>query len=231
MMLRKVVLSALTTAGLISSANAAQYIVEEARGITAPAVGSVLDPTKPLVLKQGQHLTLISDTGQTINIDGPFEKAANVQGVQLAAAFSGLVVNSNSQLGKIGTVRGGAPRTPLPSPWLIDASSSGSACLRQGTVPVLWRPTATAAADVIITPSDRSWKAEANWAPGADRLQLQEGLGVHGDASYFIALNGNESAITISWVPAVLSTDQMRAAWMVQKGCDRQAEALLRASK
>jgi hypothetical protein len=231
MTMRRIILSLLLAAGAISSANAAQYIVEEARGIAAPAVGSVLDPTKPLVLKQGQHLTLISDSGQTINIDGPFEKAANVQGVQLAAAFGGLVVNSNSQLGKIGTVRSGNSKAPLPAPWLIDATSSGSACLLDGSTPTLWRPVAAGAADVVITPSDRSWRAEAKWVNGADRLALKGNLGVHGDAAYFVSLNGSESAITISSVPSALSNDQMRAAWMVRKGCDRQAEALLRASK
>jgi hypothetical protein len=93
--------------------------------------------------------------------------------------------------------------------------------------PVLWRPVATEAADVVITPADRSWKAETHWAKGANDLKLKDDLGVHGDASYFISVNGSESAIAIVSVPAVLTTDQMRAAWLIQKGCDRQAQALL----
>jgi hypothetical protein len=32
----------------------------------------------------------------------------------------------------------------------------------------------------------------------------------------------------VNTVPAALTNDEMRAAWMAQKGCDRQAEALLR---
>ncbi|MGD0144162.1 MAG: hypothetical protein ABSC92_13470 [Rhizomicrobium sp.] len=215
----------------LTAANAAQYVVVEARGI-GMAVGSVIDPTKPLVLKQGQHLTLVSDSGQTIKLDGPYQKApAAEQGVQLAAAFTGLVTERNARMGEIGTTRGAAPKAPLPGPWLIDASSSGSACLLQGQAPVLWRPAATSPVDVVIAPSDRSWRAQTKWSPGADRLRLTSDLGVHGDASYFISLNGSEAAITISSVPSVLSTDQMRAAWMIQKGCDRQAQALLRASK
>ena len=96
---------------------------------------------------------------------------------------------------------------------------------------MLWRPTTASPVDVIITPSDRSWRAQTKWSTGTDRLSLTSDLGVHGDASYFISLNDSESAITISSVPSVLSTDQMRAAWMIQKGCDRQAQALLRAGK
>jgi hypothetical protein len=231
MTMRRIFLGILFLLMPLSAANAAQYVVVEARGV-AIAVGSIVDPTKPLILKQGQHVTLVSDSGQTIKLDGPYEKAPVAQqGVQLAAAFTGLVTERNARMGEIGTTRGAAQKAPLPDPWLIDASSSGSACLLQGQAPVLWRPTTASPVDVIITPSDRSWRAQTKWSPGADRLRLTNDLGVHGDASYFIALNGSESAITISSVPTVLSTDQMRAAWMIQKGCDRQAQALLRAAK
>jgi len=231
MTMRRILLGFLFLLMPLTGANAAQYVVVEARGV-AIAVGSIVDPTKPLVLKQGQHVTLVSDSGQTIKLDGPYEKAPVAQqGVQLAAAFTGLVTERNARMGEIGTTRGATPKAPLPNPWLIDATSSGSACLLQGQAPVLWRPAAASPVDVIITPSDRSWRAQTKWSPGADRLKLASDLGVHGDASYFISLNGSESAITISSVPTVLSTDQMRAAWMIQKGCDRQAQALLSAAK
>ena len=231
MTMRRILFGLLFVLVPLSAANAAQYVVVEARGV-AIAVGSIVDPTKPLVLKQGQHLTLVSDSGQTIKLDGPYQKApAAEQGVQLAAAFTGLVTERNARMGEIGTTRGAVPKALLPAPWLIDATSSGGACLLQGQAPVLWRPTAATPVDVIITPSDRSWRAQTKWSPGADRLRLTSDLGVHGDASYFISLNGSEVAITISSVPSVLSTDQMRAAWMIQKGCDRQAQALLSAAK
>ena len=229
--MRRIFLGLLLLLVPLTAANAAQYVVVEARGV-AISVGSIVDPTKPLVLKQGQHVTLVSDSGQTIRLDGPYEKAPVAQqGVQLAAAFTGLVTERNARMGEIGTTRNAGDKAPLPDPWLIDATSTGSACLLQGQMPVLWRPSAASPVDVIITPSDRSWRAQTKWSPGADRLKLASDLGVHGDASYFISLNGSESAITISSVPAVLSTDQMRAAWMIQKGCDRQAQALLRAAK
>ena len=229
--MRRIFLGFLFLLAPLSAANAAQFVVVEARGV-AITVGSIVDPTKPLVLKQGQHVTLVSDSGQTIKLDGPYEKAPVAQqGVQLAAAFTGLVTERNARMGEIGTTRGAPQKAPLPDPWLIDATSSGSACLLQGQSPILWRPATTSPVDVIITPSDRSWRAQTKWSTGADRLRLTGDLGVHGDASYFISLNGSESAITISSVPTVLSTDQMRAAWMIQKGCDRQAQALLRAAK
>ena len=53
-------------------------------------------------------MTLVSDSGQTIKLDGPYEKAPVAQqGVQLAAAFTGLVTERNARMGEIGTTRGG----------------------------------------------------------------------------------------------------------------------------
>lgn len=215
---------------LAGAAEAAQYVVVEARGINLK-VGAIVDPTKPLVLKQGQHLTLVSDSGQTIKLDGPYEKAPIAsQGVQLAAAFGALASNNSGRLGEIGTTRA-AGKVDLPKPWLLDAVHPGSECLLEGQQPVLWRPAADVSADVVVMPADRSWKAETTWPSGDTELGMKADMGVHGDASYFISVNGNETAVSISSVPASLSTDQMRAAWMLQKGCGPQAEALLRASK
>lgn len=212
------------------SAQAAQYVVVEARGVNLK-VGAIVDPTKPLVLKQGQHLTLISDSGQTIKLDGPYEKAPIAsQGVQLAAAIGALASNNNGRLGEIGTTRA-TGKVTLPKPWLLDAVHPGSECLLEGVQPVLWRPAADKQADVAIMPADRSWRAETHWPHGATELPMKSDMGVHGDASYFVSVNGNETAISVTTVPASLSNDQMRAAWMIQKGCGPQAEALLRASR
>jgi hypothetical protein len=226
---RAVLAGILAAPFLVCAAQAAQYIVVEARGV-ALKVGAIVDPTKPLVLQQGQHLTLVSDSGQTIKIDGPYQKAPVAeQGVQLAAAIGALATNSNGRLGEIGTTRG-VGTANLPSPWLIDATRSGRVCLQQGQTPVLWRPASGQAVDLVIMPADRSWKAQADWPRGDDRLVVKPGMGVHGGASYFVALNGNESAVSVATVPAILSTDRMRAAWMIQKGCTAQAEALIRSA-
>jgi hypothetical protein len=212
---------------LATAAKAAQFIVVEARGINMK-VGALIDPTKPLVLTQGQHLTLISDSGKTIKLDGPYQKAPVAeQGIQLAAAFSGLATEKNARLGEIGTTRGVAPMVHLPNAWLLDATRSGTVCLQEGHDPVLWRPTTSGALPVVIQPADRSWKIETKWADGSDRLSVRKDLGMHGDASYFVAINGVENAIAIDTVPAALSSDSMRAAWMIEKGCAPQAQALM----
>ena len=65
---------ALVSCCLLSQASgAATLVVAEARGI-ALKPGATLDSTKPLALKQGQHVTLISETGSTLKLDGPYNQ-------------------------------------------------------------------------------------------------------------------------------------------------------------
>jgi hypothetical protein len=213
-----------------TAAGAAQLVVVEARGVDLKP-GTVVDPAKPLVLKQGQHVTLISDSGATLNLDGPYNEppaVAGGQGVTLAATLKGLATEQNARLSEVGTTRGATPLAPLPAAWVIDATHNGSVCVQQGTAPVFWRPLATSSADLVIMPADRSWRAEAKWPTGVSQISPPEMVAVHGEAAYFVSLSGTESAIRVNTVPSGLANDDMRAAWMARKGCDRQAEALLR---
>jgi hypothetical protein len=214
-----------------ASANAAQYYVSSAQGIGLRP-GTALDPGKPLVLKQGQHVTLISDTGITLTLDGPYNKAPaedKAQGVDVAATLNGLVTQQNRRVA--GVVRGGAVTADLPDPWLLDASRSGNVCLLDGHEAVFWRPQDKMQASFAIQPADRSWKAQSDWPAGADRLSIAGQASVHANAAYFVALNGTEAAITVNAVPAALGNDRVRAAWMADKGCESQAKAMLRTLK
>ena len=215
--------------GACVSAQAANLVVIEARQI-ALRVGQTVDSTKPLVLKQGQHVTLISPTGATIKLDGPYEKAPDAdqnRAVPVANALALLVTQRQARVGEVGTTRGNAPSV-LPDPWVLDASRAGTVCLREGSDAVLWRPDTAREAELTVAPADRSWKAETHWSAGADRITVQAPVLIHGGVTYLVTLNGAQTAMKVENVPAILSNDPMRAAWLAEKGCEAQAEALLR---
>jgi hypothetical protein len=211
------------------AAQAANLIVIEARGIALRA-GQSVDSTKALTLKQGQHVTLITPTGATLKLDGPYDKAPDAdqgQGVAVGTMLAALVTQRQARIGEVGTTRGLAPNT-LPDPWVLDASRTGTVCLQEGAMPVFWRPEAQAAADVTVMPADRSWRASARWPAGADRITIATQVPIRGGASYFVTVGGTQSSLNVAAVPAILTNDSMRAAWMAEKGCESQAEALLR---
>ncbi len=214
-------------------AEAGQLVVVEARGIGL-APGTTIDDSKPLVLKQGQHVSLISQSGATISLDGPYNAAPSAGGgggTSLGTKLAALTTESSARTGEVGTTRGAAPVAKLPDPWLIDASHAGTACLVEGQTPVFWRGQSASASALTVMPDDRSWKVLTQWPAKEDKLAVRTNIPMRGGETYFVSLDGNEVAIAVNTVPAALSNDQVRAAWMADKGCEAQAEALARTIK
>jgi len=225
--MRKLQIALLALLAGMGAAHAASLVVVEARGI-ALRPGATLDSTKVLQLKQGQHVTLISGTGSILKLDGPYNAlplASGGGGVDLNQTLRALVSQRETRSGEYGTTRG-TVLAKLPEPWLLDASHSGNGCLLENRTPVFWRPDAKAAARLTVTPIDRSWKAVATWPAGQNRLAITTDVPMQGGETYVIVFNDEEFAISMTLLPATLTNDDMRAAWMAEKGCEAQAEAL-----
>jgi hypothetical protein len=230
-MKRRVLLGLVTLMIGAAGASAEPLTVVEARGI-AMQPGSTVDSTKPLALKQGQHVTLISNSGATLSIDGPYNAppSAGGSGKSLGATLAALGTEHSARTGEAGVTRGGKTAS-LPEPWLFDVTHSGNVCLPENTQPVFWRPDATAKVAIVVMPVDRSWKSQADWPSGSDRVRIDTDVPMHGGAAYVVNYAGTDYALAVATVPASLANDDMRAAWMLQKGCEAQAEALLRKAR
>jgi hypothetical protein len=217
---------------MTGAAATAPLVVAEARGI-ALKPGTVLDSTRPLVLKQGQHVTLISETGSTLKLSGPYNQppaSAGTSGVTLQRTLGALVTQREARAGEFGVTRG-TLLADLPEPWVLDATHSGAGCLLENSTPTFWRPDSKAAASLAVAPVDHSWKAQARWPSGQDRLTITTEVPMRGGKTYIVTFNGTESAITTLLVPASLTNDDMRAAWMANRRCEQQAQALLKPVK
>jgi hypothetical protein len=227
---------AVAGAGVIAltslAARGADLVVIEARGVPVQA-GQVIDDSKPLVLKEGQRITLIAANGSTLKLRGPYDQApgsaAGGGGSGVVDALKALIVQKDSRTSDVGVVRAGAEAAKLPEPWLVDVSRPGVRCVRDGDPIVFWRPVSATTANLTITSLDKSWKIATTWPSGADRLIVPPNLPVQRPATYLVDLDATESAITVNSIPGAVSSDAMRAAWMIEKGCQAQAEALLTA--
>jgi hypothetical protein len=226
----KFMLAAIAGVALVSQtgvSHAAHFVVAEARGVGKWHAGNSIDGSASISLRQGQHLELISETGETLQLDGPFDGvvSASGAGAGLVASLSALITEKAARTSEVGTTRGQAIHA-LPAPWLIDVTHAGSACAADTTAPVFWRPDVHRTATLVVMPDDRSWKATQNWAPGSDRLTVETEVPMRTGAVYLVSYAGNEVAIRLVGVPNSLTNDAMRAAWMANKGCEAQAQAL-----
>jgi hypothetical protein len=215
---------------MAGSASAATLVVAEARGI-ALRPGSVLDSTKPLTLKQGQHVTLISETGATLKLDGPYDQLPTAGqtggGVGLNQTLAALVTQRQARAGEFGVTRG-TVLADLPDPWVLDATHSGNVCVMEKGTPIFWRPDSKAAASLAVAPVDHSWNAKAQWPVGQDRITVTTDVPMRAGETYTVNFNGTESAVTLVQVPATLTNNEMRAGWMANRRCEQQAQALLK---
>ncbi|MGH7074172.1 MAG: hypothetical protein ACREFD_08230 [Stellaceae bacterium] len=230
---------ALAAAVLVSPAvaGAATLVVVSARGIDLTP-GAQVDSARPLPLKDGQMVTLIAPTGTIIKLRGPrgglpAPGGAALSTVNVAAALRTLVTQQLSSRTTLGVVRGASAAPIPPSPWLVDISHDGTRCVPAGRRIVFWRPGGGGAVTMTIAPDDRSWIATADWRAGHDRLVVPRSIPLRDRETYFVALgkHGNERAITLILLPAALTNDAMRAAWMIEAGCAPQVRSLLRLAR
>ncbi len=204
-------------------------VVVEARGIALEA-GQVVDGGKPLALTDGQQVTLISQDGKLIKLRGPSDKPPAPQQTAATANVAlalQLLVTQETTREKAGVIRGAGSLVVPPEPWLVDVSSSGLRCLPAGATITLWRPSAGEAIPLTVAPSDRSWRARAEWPAGQDRLALPPTIPLRRRSTYVVRLGQRETVLTLIAMPATLDNDAMRAAWMMDQGCDAQVKALL----
>jgi hypothetical protein len=215
---------------MAQSASAAVLVVAEARGI-ALKPGATLDSAKPLTLKQGQHVTLISETGSTLKLDGPYDRPPTAGGggggVGLNQTLAALVTQRTARTGEFGVTRG-TVLADLPDPWVLDATHSGNVCVLEKGTPTFWRPDSKAVASLAVAPVDHSWNAKAQWPVGQDRLAITTDVPMRAGETYVVTFNGTESAVTLVQVPASLTNTEMRAGWMANRRCEQQAQALLK---
>ena len=222
----------LALAGVLvaSQAEAAVLVVAEARGV-ALKPGDTLDSTKPLTLKQGQHVTLVSETGSTLKLDGPYDRppvaGGAAGGVGLNQTLAALVTQRQARAGEFGVTRG-TTLADLPDPWVLDATHSGNVCVMENGTPIFWRPDTRAAASLSVSPADRSWNAKAQWPAGQDRIAITTDVPMRAGETYVVTFNGTESDVTVVQVPVSLTNNDMKAGWMANRRCEQQAEALVK---
>ena len=126
----------------------------------------------------------------------------------------------------LGAVRDAGQPAELPSPWVVDATVSGTGCFKAAEGLVLWRPTATAAADLAVLPADRSWNANTVWPAGEAQLAMPPEMPVEDGGTYIVEMGGVASAVVLHVLPEAVKNDKMIAGWLSAKGCERQARAL-----
>ena len=224
-------LAAALIIGTASAAMAVELVVVEARGVTGLKQGDVVGDTQPIKLEDGQMVTLVAEDGSILTLRGPYDQApvGGGGGVDVASALDALTTGKSRNV--TGVIRAANLDVHLPSPWLVDVSHPGVSCLRLGDQPVLWRASDSAGATLTMMPADRSWRAQTEWPVGSATLQAPSNFPIKDGRTYLADFGGKAVAVTLTQIPPKVTSPRMQAAWMLEKGCVAQAEALLKTAR
>ena len=224
-----VLLTIAALACLAREAAAADFVVIEADGIRI-ASGQTINGSQPLNLQDGQAVTLLSESGETIHIDGPSTAApdslAKGGSTDVKTAMAAFITESHARTSEVGVVRGDNV-VKLPDPWVIDVTHPGTSCVRAGEPVVLWRAPPFVAATVAFAPKDRSWNISGAWPANADRVTLPANMPLVDDVDYIIEISDHTAPVTVRLLPKSVNNDAMRAGYMREVGCGNQLSALL----
>lgn len=212
------------------SALAASMTVVEARGGSARP-GQKIESNASITLREGEKLVLIAPDGRVIALRGPYSGPALRGGGSIQdprKALTALIALRNERTNSIGAVRSAAEAAKLPEPWWIDISRPGERCIRPSDKIIWWRPDAELADSFSILPLDRSWKADFTWSNGQAWMRSPRLAELVSTRRFLVRQGRRELPIRMNVIASGADEPIVVAAWMLEKGCTQQADALLR---
>ena len=194
--------------------------------------GQIVNADGPLEIPAGARVTLISESGKTVTVNGPHSGPLSLAGESsgdpsLIKALAGLVSVPIKETGSLAFIRKGTVRTPPTETWVIDVGRSGDHCVPAGGPVKLWRAAKTGAL-LLKNLADKS-KSVTDWPAETNTLEWPSQVTLDGGTKYLARLIGSlkKTVFVVHLVPADLPSDAHRAVWMAEKGCVEQAKRLL----
>lgn len=212
----------------------AQQLVVIASGAPSLKPGQVVNSGTAIEIPAGASVTLVSETGKTVTLKGPFSGPAKAGGKsggdnKLIASLSGLLSGSGKETGSLGTMRAATPPKPPSDAWVINTGKSGVFCVQAKGPVMLWREKAAKARILTLKNLTDKSRSKAEWPAGSATLEWPSKVNLTDGARYLLRMKGSRAArkLKLHLVPGGLASDAHRAVWMARNGCEKQALRLL----
>ncbi len=215
----------------------AQQLVVIASGAPSLKPGQVVKSGTAIEIPAGASVTLVSETGKTVTLKGPFSGPAKAGGQgggkgggdKLIASLSGLLSGSGKETGSLGAMRAVAPLKPPSDAWVINTGKSGVFCVQAKGPVMLWREKAAKARILTLKNLTDKSRSKAEWPAGSATLEWPSKVNLTDGARYLLRMKGSRAArkLKLHLVPGGLASDAHRAVWMARNGCEKQALRLL----
>lgn len=200
--------------------------------------GAILETGTHVDLPKGSSLTLLSQGGQIVKLDGPLSKslvtsedsdqAPERKWTTALSTIADVVSKKVERSNVVGSSRD--TDTPLgdaePDFWVLTVDSSGHRCLHSGGSD-LWRKNASERLLIDLRSQEEQAKGLI-WDAGANRMKLPQKF-VKDGTLVVMKVDQQPRRFNIHVLPDQLSADRLGDVlhWMFAKGCNRQAGLLV----
>ncbi len=187
--------------------------------------GQKLPDSATFNLRPGDSVVVLAGRAtRTFRGPGTFSASGPVQSGQLAA------VGGRRTTGAVRSGDGVVGDVPQPSNvWHLNVTASGRACVSSGQTPVLWRPEASQAVKLTITPQSGAAQT-VTWAKGAQTLTWPTSIPVTDGANYQLSWEGARapSRVTTRVVQPLPANDlEGLANVLINNSCRSQLEVFI----
>lgn len=215
-------------------AKEASFIVLQAKNAPASLAEGMLIPGKgEIEVPAGAEITLMGEDGTTLKLVGhtvhSFQSAPTEKtGSGALKRLSGWIKGKRKQTTKLGAFRkpggkNGVRQIP-PGPWLVDSQASGKWCVRS-TGQKFWKPGTPEAMPVSIEPRGKP-AIETTWPGSEETLDIPPGILTDGQRLK-LRVGQKSVRLTLFIAPQSLEDRASTLAWLAEKGCRKQALALI----
>ena len=210
-------------------------LVVIASGDPAVTIGTKIDGSESISIPAGASLVLVSSTGQTIKLTGPYDGAPDPSNTnadsRLVDSLSKLIEEEGGSTTTLAVFRGGFDKPPIGRPdiWGVEIDKEGRYCLRPDRPAMLWWRSARSGAVIKLSINgDDSGGARIRWPTSKKYTAWPDTLVLSDGATYVARFRAGDAGTPLTTVlMPTLDTDAHRAAWMAEHGCARQALGVL----
>ncbi len=222
-------LIAIVVIGLVFSFAEAAQLVVIASNSSSFKPGQMIDGSATLFLEQGGVLTLVSQQGKTLKLQGPYEgQPAPEKGDSTDSVLDSLsrIISESEQSAALAVFRSTSKKR---SPWTINISKAGQYCVSTQDKLTLRRPKPLTSGVLEITDDGTRQTTLVSWNEGDRTVLWPIDLKIKDHARYQLSFPGQAPVqISLRVLPGDLATNMHKIVWMSDQGCTKQANKLLK---
>jgi hypothetical protein len=228
--MQKIILLFTVFFSLIFYLRAEEMVVIES-SVSALKEGLIINMDSKISVPDGKTIILITHTGKQHRINGPYagKVISDKKKPNMVGALKGLITSSEKNTATLGTMRL-VKDTNMPSIWMLNPSNEGVWCVKKEKIS-FWRNNNDSKVLISIKDPKTNKKITDIWHKGENELVLPASQKIMQGKPYLFRIEDSSRSrkLIFAFFPQELENKNKleQAAWMIKKGCKKQARKLL----